>query len=70
MKYTRKWEQRIAHWSTVAEQCQILTDKDWIVHSVVYMHHVNAPGGKNFSAGGAIIVAFKDEPDLSGGVPR
>lgn len=65
MKYTRKWRQGVAPWREIAKGCQSFTDDGWTVHTILPTTHV---GERN--ADGAIIVAFKDEPDLSGGVPR
>lgn len=65
MKYTRKWEQAIAAWDNIATRCQTLTDDGWAVHTIMPTDNIGED-----SRDGAIIVAYKDEPDLSGGVPR
>ena len=65
VKYTRKWEQVISRWSNIARHCQTLTDGGWTVHTIL-----PTTGVDDDCVEGAIIVAFKDEPDLSGGVPR
>ena len=65
MKYTRKWKQLIPVWDDIASRCQKLTDDGWTVHTILPTSNVG-----DDLRDGAIIVAFKDEPDLSGGVPR
>lgn len=69
MKYTRKWRQwaMTSDGQWIAQRCQQCTDDGWTVHSIVYASRVQA--GDRLGDG-AIVVAFKDEPDLSGGVPR
>lgn len=69
MKYTRKWHCVIAHYTNIAESCQKLTDDGWSVHTILPSERVANPQTCQNDTG-AIIVAFKDEPDLSGGVPR
>ena len=67
MKYVRKWTQEFAQQRQLAKVCQYLTDKQWTVHSVIYTPSVIHD---DVTAVGACIVAWKDEPDLTGGVPR
>ena len=69
MKYKRKWDWFLAHYREIASFCQEATDDGWTVHTILPTTRV--ANSKNGEVGdGAIIVAFKDEPDLSGGVPR
>lgn len=69
MTYKRRWKQDLAHWSKIAAQCEKTTGEGWTVHTIVPTTGVENP--KTGAHGdGAIIVAFKDEPDISGGVPR
>lgn len=67
MKYTRKWKQYVCIGTRIAESCRVLTDDGWTVHSIVAASRVNQYGE---TGDGAIIIVYKDEPDLSGGVPR
>lgn len=67
MKYTRKWKSWFSQQIHLGKSCQKMTDEGWIVHTIVYSSHVEHEGNVR---DGACIVAFKDEPDLTGGVPR
>ena len=62
MKYTRTWEQDAVAWEEIARRCQTYTDAGWTVHTIM---HVTSD-----RRWGAIIVAWKDGPDMTGGVPR
>ncbi len=61
MMLKRKWRQELAHWKEAAAYCQRATDDGWTVFAVVPV------GGTPVMV---TVVAWKDEPDLSGGVPR
>lgn len=71
MVYKRKWAQRLVQWRHVAVECQSITDEGWNVHTILPTARVVArrEGDKPIDDG-AIIIAYIDEPDLSGGVPR
>lgn len=57
----RAWNQELAHWKEVAEYCQRVTDAGWTVFSTVPV------GGTPVMV---IVIAWKDEPDLSRGAMR
>lgn len=67
MKYTRKWEHIRVEFHELDASLNWRTDRGWSVHSIFPMRiRVN---GQNDTPG-VCAVFFKDEPDLSGGVPR
>lgn len=63
----RTWRQDVCVGSRIAQACQQSTDAGWTVFAVVHMNSVSV--GDQYGDG-AVVVSFKDEPDLSGGVPR
>lgn len=67
MTYTRKWTKSVAPIRDVDGYCQQLTGSGWTVSGILSLAEVRHEG---IMQQGACIVAFKDEPDLTGGVPR
>lgn len=67
MKYTRKWKTACVQGKFLANRLEELTDAGWSIFAIMSIDAVEFEGERR--AGGR-IVAFKDEPDLSGGVPR
>lgn len=63
----RKWTSVLVVSCEVAEGCERLTDEGWSVHTIYFVGVADVHGRNTY---GSRIVAFKDEPDLSGGVPR
>lgn len=68
MTYKRTWTQWFVYQRDIAAKCQEFTDGGWTVFSIVYNPSVG--GGVLETRVGACIVAYKDEPDLTGGVSR
>ena len=65
--FKRRWKTTVVQGGYIAMRCSELTDDGWTVHTLLPIDSVIHEGAVE---NGARIVAFKDEPDLSGGVPR
>lgn len=63
----REWRQTICLPMGIAAACQKDTDAGWTVFGIVHMNTVS-DGAQ--MGDGAVVVSWKDEPDLTGGVPR
>lgn len=69
MEYKRKRDQSVAALESVASDCQWFSDNGWTVHTIIPLREV-ASNLTFAGQEGALIVAYIDEPDLSGVVPR
>jgi len=70
MAFVRKWKQPVVEWRDIASECQSITDRGWNVHTIMPTTDIEPRRKEEVLVDGAIIVAYFDEPDLSGGVPR
>ncbi len=67
----RKWTQSSVQRKHIASACQNLTDAGFTVHTIIHADNVRGKyDGDSLYDHGATIIAYVDEPDLSGGVPR
>lgn len=67
MTVIRKWKHACVQGKFTSSRCEEFTDAGWTVHTIMPIDNVEFEGERR---AGVRIVAFKDEPDLTGGVPR